>query len=85
MGRRRFYARDVVILCIIITILAFTSGVFYGAQKAVNMCVDLGFKILEKKNISIDLDKTLIQNEITRYKNNIGGQGGSLENMARLR
>lgn len=77
MGRRRFYTRDVIILCLLVCILAFSSGVFYGASKTMNMCIDLGFKILEKKNISMNnlmpVNQDFIKYEIARYQNLIGG------------
>jgi hypothetical protein len=85
MAKWKILKRDVVIIAILMFLLGFAVGFFEGIQTALNFCIDLGFKILEKKNISIELDKELIKNEIWRYKNNLGGEDSALEDLASLR
>ena len=47
-------------------------GFTFGAATATSVCVDAGFKILEMKNISVDIDKEVVSMLLDKYKTKWG-------------
>jgi hypothetical protein len=61
---------------VIIIILSLLCGILIGASigayQSLNYCLDVGFKFIKEKNISIDIDEEFLRQGIFQYKYQLG-------------
>ena len=61
-----------ILILIIISLISFGIGAYYGANKVIGEAVDIALRLVELKKINIDIDENMIKRGIMQYYNNIG-------------
>ena len=69
----KWNTKTVVILIIIIGLMFFGIGFAYGVDSTMKWVMKVGFALMEKEKINIDVDKGMILRGIQQYKTHIGG------------
>ena len=72
MEKKCFNKKQLFTIIVVVAIVCFFVGYGVGSTQSTAWCVNAGLKILEAKNISIEVNKDLIQQAFYQYKNNIG-------------
>jgi len=69
----KWNTKTIVILIIIIGSVCFVIGFGLGVESTMKWVIKVGFALMEKEKINIDVDKEMILRGIQQYKTHIGG------------
>ena len=69
----KWNTKTIVVLIIIIGSVCFVIGFGLGVDSTMKWVIKVGFALMEKEKINIDVDENMILIGINQYKNNING------------